>query len=113
MNDIIQMQMNKDNQAVNNQHSQSIDDILSKHKNINNNKDTITDKIKIIDKRQIIMNNKIIPKDANFIKKPIKKNYKNIFPIISQAFLGMIVLIDFFNFLFSRYVRNLLLYNCN
>ena len=113
MNDIIQMQINKDNQAVNNHQSQSIDDILSKQKNTNNNKNNITDKIKTNNKNQIIINNELITKDKNFIKKPIKKNYKNIFPIILQSFLGLIALIDFFSYLFSRYVRNLLLYNCN
>ena len=107
------MQMNKDNRAVNNQQSQSIDDILSKHKNINNNKNNITDKIKPNTHKQIIINNELITKEKNFIKKPIKKNYKNVFPIILQAFLGLIALIDFINFLFNRYVRNFLLYNCN
>jgi len=113
MNDVIQMQINKDNQAVNNQQAQSIDDILSKHKNINNNKNNITNKIKTNNQKQIIINNELITKEKNFIKKPIKKNYKNIFPIIFQSFLGFIALIDFFSFLFSRYVRIFLLYNCN
>ena len=113
MNDVIQMQINKDNQAVNNQQAQSIDDILSKNKNINNNKNNITDKIKTNNQKQIIINNELITKEKNFIKKPIKKNYKNIFPIIFQSFLGLIALIDFFSFLFSRYVRIFLLYNCN
>ena len=35
MSDIIQMQMNRDNIAVSNTSTPSIDDILSKHKNIN------------------------------------------------------------------------------
>ena len=113
MNDIIQMQMNRDNQSVGNQHSQTIDDILSKHKVINKNKNDITDKIKNINKEQIITNNEIITKENNnVINKPIKKSCKNIFPIIIQAFLGSIVLFDFIYYLFSKYVRNiLLLYN--
>ena len=113
MNDIIQMQMNRDNQSVGNQHSQTIDDILSKHKVINNNKNDITDKIKNINKEQIITNNEIITKENNnVINKPIIKSCKNIFPIIIQAFLGSIVLFDFIYYLFSKYVRNiLLLYN--
>ena len=36
MDNIVQIQMKRDNLAVNNPKIQSIDDILSKHKNINN-----------------------------------------------------------------------------
>ena len=38
MSDIIEMQMNRDNLAVSEQKTPTIDDILSKHKNINNSK---------------------------------------------------------------------------
>ena len=117
MSDIIQMQMNRDNFTVNTHVSQSIDDILSKNKNINNDKNNLNDKFKNKN-QEIIENNEVMNKDnksgeKNFPNQKIKRTYKNIFPIIIQAFLGTIVFLDFINFLFSPNVRLYLLYNFN
>ena len=117
MSDIIQMQMNRDNLTVDNHIPQSIDDILSRHKNINDNKNNLNDKFK--NRNQgIIENNEILNKDNkgnenNNSNQQIKRNYKNILPIIFQSLLGTIVFFDFINFLFSPNVSLFLLYNMN
>ena len=108
MSDIIQMQMKRDNLTVDNHVSQSIDDILSKHKNINNDKNNLNDKFK--NKNQEIIENNEVMKDndvgeKNFPDQKIKRTYKNILPVVIQSFLGTIVFLDFMNFLFSPNVR--------
>ena len=106
MSDVVQMQMKRDNSAVNDTNIPSIDDILSKNKKINNSEKDINDKTKV-DKDEIIKNNEIKNKDnegqVNYIQ--IKKSRLYIISIIINAFLGIIVLFDFINFLISPNVR--------
>ena len=108
MSDIIQMQMNRDNIAVSNTSTPSIDDILSKHNNIINSKNNLNDKLKINNNEIKIENNEIMKKENSGEINPNiskKKSRKYIFLIILNAVLGIIVLLDFVNFLFSPNVR--------
>ena len=112
MSDIIEMQMNRDNLAVSEQKTPTIDDILSKHKNINNSKNDLNKKLKVNNNEPKIANNEIINKENKgeiVHNKKIKKGFKDIFPIILNAFLGFIVFLDFILFLFSPDVRIYLL----
>ena len=108
MNDVIGIQMNRDNLAVNEQNTPTIDDILSKHKNVNNSENILNDKLEVNNNESKISNNEIINKEDNrevIQNKKIKKGFKDIFPIILNAFLGCIVFLDFLLFLLSPDVR--------
>ena len=108
MSDIIEMQMNRDNLAVSELNTPTIDDILSKHKNINNNKDNLNKKLKVNNNEPQIANNEILNKENKGEiehKKKHKKGFKDIFPIILNAFLGSVVFLDFILYLFSQDVR--------
>jgi len=119
MNDVIQIQMNRDKLAASNNVVRSIEDILSQAKNINNeSNENLKEKTKNNNVPIIIKNNNIINKEnktdeINNINHPTKKSYKNILSIIFHAILGFIVLFDFIHFLFSPDVRNYYLYNIN
>ena len=108
MSDIIQMQMNRDNLAVSEQNTQTIDDILSKHKNINNDKNNFNEKMKVDNDKSQITNKKIVNKEDKkevIQNKKNRKGFKDILPIISNAVLALIVFIDFILFLISPDVR--------
>ena len=60
MNDIIQIQMSKDNAAVIDKSIPTIDDILSRQKNINESKSNIKEKKETNKIEEIIKNNEII-----------------------------------------------------
>jgi len=119
MNDVIQIQMNRDKLAASDNVVRSIEDILSQAKNINNeSNENLKEKTKNNNVPIIIKNNNIINKEnktdeINNINHPTKKSYKNILSIIFHAILGFIVLFDFIHFLFSPDVRNYYLYNIN
>ena len=109
MNDVIQIQMNRDKLAASNNVVRSIEDILSQGKNINND---INENLKEKTNNNII-NKENKTDEINNINHPTKKSYKNILSIIFHAILGFIVLFDFIHFLFSPDVRNYYLYNIN
>ena len=98
MDNIVQIQMKRDNLAVNNTKIQSIDDILSKHKNINNaqNNSNLQNKIE---------NNEITHKENKEEQK--KKNTKDIFIIIIHVFFSIVISFDFINYLMSPHVRKI------
>ena len=113
MNDIIQIQMSKDNAAVIDKSIPTIDDILARQKNINESKSNINEKKETNKIEEIIKNNEITLKEnqkegANNHK--IKKGFKYIFPIILNSLLGLIVFSDFILYLASPRVRIILLY---
>ena len=113
MSDIIQIQMNKDNAAVIDKNILTINDILSKEKNINESKNDSNEKKKSNKIEEKITNNEIILKEKKQTgdnNHKIKKGFKYIFPIIINALLGSIVFSDFILFLSSPSVRNYLLY---
>ena len=113
MNDIIQIQMSKDNAAVIDKSIPTIDDILARQKNINESKSNINEKKETNKIEEITKNNEITLKEnqkegANNHK--IKKGLKYIFPIILNSLLGLIVFSDFILYLASPRVRIILLY---
>ena len=113
MSDIIQIQMNKDNAAVIDKNIPTINDILSKEKNINESKNDLNEKKKSNKIEEKITNNEMILKEKKQEgnnKHKIKKGFKYIFPILINALLGLVVFSDFILYLSSPSVRNYLLY---
>ena len=113
MSDIIQIQMNKDNAAVIDKNIPTINDILSKEKNINESKNDLNEKKKSNKIEEKITNNEMILKEKKQEgnnKHKIKKEIKYIFPILINALLGLVVFSDFILYLSSPSVRNYLLY---
>ena len=113
MSDIIQIQMNKDNAAVIDKNIPTINDILSKEKNINESKNDLNEKKKSNKIEEKITNNETILKEKKQEgnnRHKIKKGIKYIFPILINALLGLVVFSDFILYLSSPSVRNYLLY---
>ena len=113
MSDIIQIQMNKDNAAVIDKNIPTINDILSKEKNINESKNDLNEKKKSNKIEEKITNNETILKEKKQEgnnRNKIKKGIKYIFPILINALLGLVVFSDFILYLSSPSVRNYLLY---
>ena len=84
MNDVIQIQMNRDKLAVSNNVVRSIEDILTQGKNINNDTNenlkekTNNNNEPIIIKKNNIINQENKTDEISNINSPSKKSYKNI-----------------------------------
>ena len=96
---VIKIQMKNDNLAVNYPKIPSIDDILSKQKNINNKHNNSNE-----NNTQIkLENNETVNKENKAEKK--KNNSIDIFLIIIHALYCAGISLDFINYLISRHVR--------